>query len=79
MLTSELNPGNLIGRCPDELTAPERPVLAGKWYAVEAVSQDAFRRQVIEAVGRTVDECAEVLVDRGLDFRRYEYILMPPL
>ena len=65
-----------IGREPDRLSIEEQQAMAGKWYALELYTPQTLPLKRIEAVGDSVTHCAQQLLARGLDVRRFEYALM---
>jgi hypothetical protein len=65
-----------IGRSPDALSLPERIRAAGKWIALELYTPQTLPFRIIEAIGDSPAECIRVLKDRGLDPRRFEFILL---
>ena len=69
---------DLIGRDPDRLTIAERTAAAGKWIAMEIYTPKKLPLRRIEAIGNSVDECADELRHRGLDPVAFEFSVLPP-
>lgn len=72
------DPRQAIGRNPDRLDLTERHALAGKFVALEIYTPATLPFRRIEAIGNTIDECARMLKERGLDPAQFEYTLLPP-
>lgn len=68
----------LVGRAPDRLTLAEREMLVGKYIAREIYTPQTLPLQKIEGVGHSVQECAIMLRDRGLDPLNFEFVCLPP-
>lgn len=64
-----------IGREPERLSLAERSALTGKWIALELYSPETLPLRRIAAVGDSVAECIRRLTERGLDPKRYEFLL----
>jgi hypothetical protein len=67
-----------IGRSPEQLSPAERFRLAGKTIALEIYSPDTLPLRRIEAIGDSAAACVEALVRRGLDPKRFEFMLLQP-
>jgi len=72
------DPRQAIGRNPDRLDLYERHALAGKYIALEIYTPATLPFRRIEAIGNTMDECARMLKERGLDPTQFEYTRLPP-
>jgi len=69
----------VIGRSPDSLTLKERLSVTGKFAAFEIYTPKTLPLRTIEAIGDSLAECVQVLRQRGLDPKRYEFrVLKPP-
>lgn len=66
----------LIGRSPDRLTLTERRHYAGLWMALELYTPETTPLRRIEALGRSVVECAKQLKQRGLDPLQFEFVML---
>lgn len=75
-LVSSVDPQQALGRAPEALTVAERNALAGKYIALEIYSPDSLPLRRIEAIGGSIDECMRQLEGRGLDSRRFEFMLL---
>ena len=72
-------PESVIGRSPDSLTLKERLSVTGKFAAFEIYTPKTLPLRTIEAIGDSLAECVQVLRQRGLDPKRYEFrVLKPP-
>jgi hypothetical protein len=71
--SSDTNTQRAIGRAPERLTLEERYALTGKYIALEIYTPDALPLRRIEAIGDSVEQCAQQLVARGLDPERFEF------
>ena len=67
------DPRAALGRNPDRLTLDERTALAGKYIAMEIYSPDTLPLRRIEAIGDSIDACARMLKERGLDPLQFEF------
>jgi hypothetical protein len=73
------DPRQAIGRNPDRLDLTERRALAGKFIALEIYTPATLPFRRIEAIGDSMQECARMLQERGLDPTQFEYTrLLPP-
>ncbi len=68
----------IIGRAPEQLSIDERRAAAGQWAAVEVYSPQTLPSRAIAAVAPSVAGCVRQLRERGLDPRRYEFVLITP-
>jgi hypothetical protein len=73
------DPEQVVGRSPDRLTLEERARLAGLCIALEIYTPETLPLRRIEAIGKSVEECAGRLKARGLDPTRFEYDRLAPL
>jgi len=67
------DPRQAIGRNPDRLTLEERTALAGKWIALEVYTPATLPFRRIEAIGDSLEACARMLQERGLDPAIFEF------
>ena len=67
------DPRQAIGRNPDRLTLEERTALAGKWIALEVYTPATLPFRRIEAIGESLEACARMLQERGLDPAIFEF------
>lgn len=76
-----MNPRKAIGRSPEALTLPERIALAGKYIALEIYTPEKLPLRRIEAIGDSLADCLQILRERGLDARQFEFTRLsrPPL
>jgi hypothetical protein len=72
------DPQRAIGRSPDRLSLDERRALVGKYIALEIYTPEDLPLRRIEAIGDSVQECAQQLVARGLDPLRFEFSRLSP-
>jgi hypothetical protein len=72
------DPRQAIGRNPDRLDLPERHALAGKFIALEIYTPATLPFRRIEAIGNSIDECARMLKERGLDPGQFEFTRLTP-
>lgn len=63
---------SLVGASPESLTLQQRWELVGHWVALEFYTPQNLALRIIEAIGRTPDECIAMLRSRGLDPERFE-------
>ena len=66
----------LIGRAPESLSLEERRKLAGNWIALEFYTPATLPLKRIQALGQTVADCIAQLQQRGLNPRRFEYVVL---
>ena len=71
------DPRQALGRNPDRLTLEERLALTGKFIALEIYSPHTLPLRLIEAIGSSMEECARMLQERGLDPHLFEYSILP--
>ena len=71
--------GPPIGRSLDRLSNREITRLAGQWVALEIYTPATLPLRRIEALGPSDEECINQLTARGLDPRRFEFVLLKPL
>ena len=71
------DPRNAVGRSPDALTLEERIAFAGKHIALEIYTPENLALRQIEAIGDSLEACARMLKERGLDPRKFEFTLLP--
>jgi hypothetical protein len=67
------DPRVAIGRSPDRLSLVERTALAGKYVALEMYTPEALPLRRIEAIGDSIEACARMLKERGLDPLLFEF------
>jgi hypothetical protein len=72
------DPQRAIGRSPDRLSLDERRALVGKYIALEVYTPEDLPLRRIEAIGDSVQECAQQLLARGLDPVRFEFSRLAP-
>ena len=72
------DPRKVIGRNPDRLGLPERLAFAGKFIALEIYSPETLPFRRIEAIGDSLEACARMLQERGLDPANFEFTRLPP-
>jgi hypothetical protein len=68
------DPQKAIGRAPERLTLEERLALTGKFVALEIYTPEALPLRRIEAIGDSVDQCLEQLIQRKHDPARFEFL-----
>lgn len=73
-----VNPRQVIGRAPEQLTLAEGFALAGKFVALEIYTPATTPLRRIEAIGDSPEECLEQLAERGLDPQRFEFKMLQP-
>ncbi len=64
------------GRSPEQLTIAELMALEGRVVALEIYTPETLPLRRIEAIGETAEECAAQLAARGLDPRRFEFVVL---
>lgn len=69
---------SILGRAPEELALEERRALVGQWIALEIYTPETLPLRRIEAIGESVQECAEMLRRRGLDPTKFEFTPLKP-
>ena len=67
-----------IGRSPDALTLEERLAYAGKFIALEIYTPKTIPLRTIEAIGDSLPACVQMLKQRGLDLKQFEFRMLPP-
>jgi len=72
------DPKQAIGRNPDRLDLAEREALAGKYIALEVYTPATLPFRRIEAIANSLEECARMLQQRGLDPMQFEFTRLPP-
>ncbi len=72
------DPQQAIGRAPERLTLEERLALVGKFVALEIYTPEALPLRRIEAIGDSVDQCVEQLIQRKHDPARFEFVRLGP-
>ncbi len=77
-MASRIEPERVVGRAPESLSIEETRALAGHWIALEIYTPKALPLRRIEAIGDSAAACAARLAARGLDPRRFEFILLRP-
>ncbi len=70
------DPARVIGRAPEGLSIAERKKLAGLTVALEIYTPETLPERVIAAIGGSAAECIDQLVARGLDPRKYEFLVL---
>lgn len=75
MTAASVDFDQFIGREPERLSLAERSALTGKWIALELYSPETLPLRRIAAVGDSVAECIRRLSERGLDPKKYEFLL----
>ncbi len=73
-----VDPVQVIGRAPEELSLLEATELVGKVVAIEIYTPERLPLRRIEAIGDSPEECIRALAERGLDPRRYEFTVLKP-
>jgi hypothetical protein len=76
-VTAASDPKRAIGRAPERLSLEERLALAGKLIALEIYTPEALPLRRIEAIGDSVQECVNQLVERGHDPTQFEFSRLP--
>jgi len=72
------DPRQAVGRNPDRLTLDERVALVGKYIALEIYTPETLPFRRIEAIGDSIEECAGMLKQRGLNPAQFEYTRLAP-
>lgn len=75
MTAASVDFDQFIGREPERLTLVERNGLTGKWIALELYSPETLPLRRIAAVGDSVADCIRRLAERGLDPKKFEFLL----
>jgi hypothetical protein len=75
-LSAAKDPRQALGRNPDRLTLEERMALAGKFIALEVYTPENLALRRIEAIGKTMEECSQMLESRGLNPRHFEFSMI---
>jgi hypothetical protein len=68
----------ILGRCPDRLSLAEQIELTGMTVALELYTPETVPLRRIEAIGETAEDCITQLAARGLDPRRFEFVVLKP-
>ncbi|HEY1204834.1 MAG: hypothetical protein ABSH46_15635 [Bryobacteraceae bacterium] len=76
ILNSRVDPRKIVGSYPERLSVEQLRALAGYVVALELYTPETVPVRRIEAIGETADECMAGLAGRGLDPRRFEYIML---
>jgi hypothetical protein len=71
-------PARILGRSPDSLSLAEQIELAGMTVALELYTPETVPLRRIEAIGETAGDCVAQLATRGLDPRRFEFVVLKP-
>jgi len=72
------DPQQAIGRAPERLTLEERLALIGKFVALEIYTPDALPLRRIEAIGDSVEQCLQQLIQRKHDPAHFEFSRLEP-
>jgi hypothetical protein len=64
------------GRSPEQLSLAELTALEGRVVAVEIYTPETLPLRRIEAIGESAEDCAAQLAARGLDPRRFEFVVL---
>lgn len=72
------DPQQAIGRAPERLTLEERLALTGKFIALEIYTPEGLPLRRIEAIGDSVDQCVQQLIQRKHDPVRFEFLRLGP-
>jgi len=73
-----LDPQGAIGRSPDSLSLAERLAFSGKLIALEIYTPKTLPLRTIEAIGDSVSACVQMLKQRGLNPKQFEFRILPP-
>jgi hypothetical protein len=76
ILNSRIDPRKLIGLYPERLSLEQATALAGYVVALEVYTPETVPVRRIEGIGETAEECMAALAARGLDPRRFEYVML---
>jgi adenosylmethionine-8-amino-7-oxononanoate aminotransferase len=76
ILNSRVDPRKLIGLSPERLSVEQLRALAGLVVALELYTPETTPVRTIEAIGETAEECMAELAARGLNVRRFEYVML---
>ena len=71
------DPQTAMGRSPDSLSLEERLAFAGKYVAYEIYTPKTLPLHTIEAIGDSLAACIQILRQRGLDPRQFEFRILP--
>lgn len=69
---------DVVGRAPESLSLTERHALAGLTIAVEIYTPATLPDFRIAAIGESASDCAQQLAARGVDPRKFEYVVLKP-
>ena len=72
------NASDFVGQSVDRLSLEQREDLAGKYIAREVYTPKTLPLQRIEAIGDTVEQCVQMLQQRGLDVMKFEFVRLNP-
>ncbi len=72
------DPQQAIGRAPERLTLEERLALTGKFIALEIYTPKDLPLRRIEAIGESVEQCVDQLIERQHDPARFEFSRLEP-
>jgi hypothetical protein len=70
---------DVLGRAPEQLTLSERAALAGLTVALELYSPESLPERRIQAIGDSAAECIRQLAAKGLDPRKFEFLVLKAL
>jgi len=69
---------DFIGRTPEQLSNPDQWKIAGRWAAFELYSPETNPFRLIQALGDSPADCIRQLQSRGLDPKKYEFVILKP-
>ncbi|HVX67388.1 MAG TPA: hypothetical protein VHA11_12335 [Bryobacteraceae bacterium] len=75
-LDRRIDPRRALGRSPESLELEELAAWAGLVIALEIYTPKTLPLRAIEAIGGSAGDCMAELRARGLDPRRFEYIML---
>jgi hypothetical protein len=75
-LERRIDPKRALGRSPERLELSELAAWAGLVVALEIYTPETLPLRIIEAIGESAGECVAQLAARGLDPRRFEYVML---
>jgi hypothetical protein len=76
ILNSGVKPRSVVGLPPERLSVEQMTALSGYIVALELYTPETAPVRRIEAIGETAEECMAELAGRGLDPRRFEYVML---
>jgi hypothetical protein len=76
--TRSVVPARILGRSPERLSLAEQIDLVGMTVALELYTPETVPLRRIEAIGETAEDCIAQLAARGLDPRRFEFVVLKP-